>query len=79
MQKVGSHVLSLVAIDEDVKVSWNKLNWHIPGGNVDGKFGVNENGMLYVAEQLDFETQEKYHLKIAVEDAGGYKKKFSCT
>ena len=73
MRKVGSHVLSLVAVDEDVKVSWNKLNWRISGGNKDGKFGINENGVLYVAEQLDFETQDQYRLKVAVEDPGGHK------
>ena len=69
---VGTEVLSFVGVDTDTKVQWNTLSWAIGSGNDDGKFGIHENGTLYIKERLDFETRENFILKVTVRDAGGF-------
>jgi hypothetical protein len=71
----GTEVLSFVGIDVDTKTYWNTLSWAIVAGNEDGKFGIYENGTLYIEERLDFEVQESYKLKITVRDGGGFAQK----
>ena len=68
---VGSQVIQLVAIDDDATISNSELTFEISGGYNTSLFSINAtDGIVYVADMLDRETEPIHVLEITVSDNG---------
>ncbi|XP_066287767.1 protocadherin-7-like [Branchiostoma lanceolatum] len=67
---VGTSVGTVVSTDMDIGRN-AKRRYRIIQGNEEGKFSINpENGVLYTADQLDYEQVRQYELIVEVRDGG---------
>lgn len=69
---VGSAVHQLEAEDKDSDDQFEcSLTYTIISGNVGNTFKLNNNGLIILNKELDFESMASYHLRIKVTDRGG--------
>ncbi|XP_035681789.1 protocadherin-7-like [Branchiostoma floridae] len=67
---VGTSVGTVVSTDADIGRN-AKRRYRIIQGNEEGKFSINpENGVIYTADQLDYEQVRQYELIVEVRDSG---------
>ncbi|XP_050549134.1 cadherin-related tumor suppressor [Daktulosphaira vitifoliae] len=66
---VNSRFFGLTATDKDYGLN-ARLSYFIAEGDLENKFGIFPDGMLYIKNRLDRETRDYYALSIVVHDAG---------
>ena len=66
---VNDRFYRVIATDEDLGLN-GELKYWIEKGNVDNKFGIFPDGVLYIAQALDRETRDLYILTVVVKDTG---------
>nr|XP_006812462.1 PREDICTED: protocadherin Fat 4-like [Saccoglossus kowalevskii] len=68
--QIGSSILTVLATDNDVGKNGD-IRYSFASGNDDGLFAIgSENGVITVAEELDFEAQDTHILNVSARDLG---------
>lgn len=68
---VGTRVISVKAVDKDVRPQNNQFGYSIIAGNVDQSFKIDpQNGQIETSRKLDRETTSSYSLTIGAIDTG---------
>ena len=66
---LNDRFFQVIAVDSDSGKN-GELVYSITKGNVDNKFGIFPDGVMYVAQRLDREIQDNYVLTVTVTDKG---------
>lgn len=68
---VGTKVMTVKAVDKDIRPQNNQFSYSIIGGNVEQAFKIDpNNGNIETARQLDRETNSEYSLIVGAIDIG---------
>ncbi|KAM4709804.1 protocadherin Fat 1 [Discoglossus pictus] len=67
---IGTEVLQVYATSRDIEAN-AEITYKIVSGNEQGKFSINPvTGILFIIENLDFETSPEYYLTVEATDGG---------
>ncbi|KAM9850314.1 protocadherin Fat 2 [Aulostomus maculatus] len=69
-ESVGSSILQLIVTDKDTPKNGPPFSFHIVSGNKDGRFHIDQGGLLSLSAPLRKKVKSHHQLKIQVTDSG---------